>query len=61
MDNGHFLGCFILKDPSSRFLELFQVVVVIACVDILKLVMLVVGASRMLALVKGIGCLCHIH
>jgi hypothetical protein len=32
----HFLRYFIPKDPSSRFLKLFQVVAIVAHDDILK-------------------------
>ncbi len=32
----HFSRCFILEDPSSGFLELFQAIVIIICGDILS-------------------------
>ncbi len=48
----HFLGCFIHKVPSSRFLELFQAIVVVTHSDIPKLVALVLGANKLLAMVK---------
>jgi hypothetical protein len=51
----HFFGCFIPKDPSSRFSELFQVVVIVACGDIPKLVALALGANKLLTLAKDIG------
>jgi hypothetical protein len=52
----HFLGRFIPKDPSSRFLNLFQVVV-IASGDILGLVALMLGTRKLLIMAKDIGCL----
>lgn len=39
----HFLGCFIVKDPSLRFSKLFQVVVIVVCGDIPRLVGLMLG------------------
>jgi hypothetical protein len=54
----HLSRCFIPKDPSSRFSKLLQVVVVVVVVahgDILKLVALVLGANRFLAMTKDIG------
>ncbi len=52
----HLSGCFIPKDPSSRFLEFFQVVVVVVVrEDILKSITLVLGANKLLAMVKDIG------
>jgi hypothetical protein len=56
----HLLGCFILEDSSSRFSKLFQVVVVVAHGDIPRLVALVLGVSKMLAMAKDIGGLCPI-
>jgi hypothetical protein len=56
----HLLGCFILKDPSLGFSELFQVVVAIAHGDILRLVALVLGVSKLLAMAKDTGGLCPI-
>ncbi len=49
----HLSGCFILKDPSSRFLELFFVVAIVA--DILKSMALMLGVSKLLAMAKDIG------
>jgi hypothetical protein len=43
----HFLRCFIPKDPSSRFLKLFQVVA-IAHDDILRSMALMLGANILL-------------
>jgi hypothetical protein len=51
----HLLRCFILKDPSSRFLELFQVVTIVAHGDTLKSMAQVLRASKLLAMVKDIG------
>jgi hypothetical protein len=48
----HLSRCFIPKDPSLRFLKLFQVIVVIAHGDILKLVALMLRASRLLLMAK---------
>jgi hypothetical protein len=56
----HLLGCFIPEDPSSRFLELFQAVVVVTCGDIPSLVALVLGVNRLLAMVKDTRSLCFI-
>jgi hypothetical protein len=39
----HLPECFILKDPSSKFLKLFQVGVVVVCGDILMLMALMLG------------------
>jgi hypothetical protein len=55
----HISGCFIPKDPSLGFSELFQDVVV-AHGDIVRLVALVLRASRLLAMAKDIGGLCFI-
>jgi len=50
----HLLGCFIPKDPSSRFSKLFQVVVV-ACGDIPRTAALMLGVNKLLAMAKDIG------
>jgi len=50
----HFLGCFILEDPSSEFSKLFQVVI-IAHGDIPRLVALVLGVTKLLAIAKDTG------
>jgi hypothetical protein len=50
----HLLRWFIPKDPSSRFLKLFQVVVVVARGDILRSMALVLEANILLAMVKDI-------
>jgi hypothetical protein len=47
----HLLKCFIPKDPSLGFSKLFQVVT-IACGDIFKSMALVLGAIRLLVMVK---------
>ncbi len=44
----HFLRCFIPKDPSSWFSELFQVGDVVAHGDTLRLLALVPGVNRLL-------------
>jgi len=51
----HFWGCLILEDPSSKFSKLFQVTVAITHGDILKLMALMLGVSKLLAIVKDIG------
>jgi hypothetical protein len=51
----HFLGCFILEDSSSRFSELSQVVTIVARGNIPKLVALVLGVDKLLAMTKGIS------
>jgi hypothetical protein len=47
----HLLKCFIPEDPSLGFSKLFQVVT-IACGDIFKSMALVLGANRLLVMVK---------
>jgi hypothetical protein len=44
----HLLEYFILDGPSSGFLKLFEIVVVVARGDILRLVALVLGVSKLL-------------
>jgi hypothetical protein len=56
----HLLGCFMPEDPSSGFSELFQVVVAMACGDTPSLMVLVLGANRLLVMAKNIGGLCPI-
>jgi len=56
----HLSGCFILENSFSRFSELFQVVVIVACGDILKSMALVLGVNRLLAMAKDIGGFCFI-
>jgi hypothetical protein len=51
----HFSRWVILEDPSSRFLKLFQAVVVVACGDILRLMALMLGANRLLVMTKDIS------
>ncbi len=51
----HLLICFILEDPSLRFLELFQDVVTVARGDIFRSLALVFGANRLLAMAKDLG------
>jgi len=49
----------MLEDPSLGFLELFQVVVIIHG-DIFRLVALVLGVSKLLAMAKDTGGFCPI-
>jgi hypothetical protein len=56
----HISKCFIPKDPSSGFLKLFQVVVVITRRDIPKLVALMLGANKLLKMAKDISGFRHI-
>jgi hypothetical protein len=51
----HLSKCFILEDPSLGFLKLFQVDVIVAHGVILKLMALVHGARRLLAMAKDTG------
>jgi hypothetical protein len=51
----HLLGCFIPKDPSSGFLELFQVAIVVVHGDMLKVMALMLGANILLVVVKDFG------
>jgi hypothetical protein len=48
----HISGCFMLKDPSLRFLELFQAIDVVAYGDILRSVALVLRVSKLLVMAK---------
>jgi hypothetical protein len=48
----HLSRCFIPKDPSSRFSKLFQAATTVVRRDVLRSVALVLGASRLLAMVK---------
>jgi hypothetical protein len=56
----HLLGCFIPKDPSSWFLELFQVVVVVVHGDIPRLVAQMLGVNKLLTMAKDISGLCPV-
>jgi hypothetical protein len=51
----HFLRCFILEDPSLGLSKLFQVAAVVVRGDIPRLVALVLGVNKLLAMVKDIG------
>ncbi len=51
----HLLGYFIPQDPSLGFLELFQAVLVVVHGDIPRLMALVLGANKLLAMIKNIG------
>jgi hypothetical protein len=55
MVSEHLLGRFILEDPSSRFSELFQVMTIVVCGDILRFMALVLGVSRLFAMAKDIS------
>ncbi len=46
----HLLGCFKPEDASSRFSKLFQVVDVVACGDIPRLVALMLGGNILLTM-----------
>ncbi len=46
--------------PPLGFLELIQAIAIIACGDILRLVALVLGANRLLAMAKGTKSFCFI-
>jgi hypothetical protein len=50
----HFLGCFILEDPSSKFLELILVITTIARGGIFRLVALMLGAGKLLVMAKDV-------
>ncbi len=49
-----FLRCFIPKDSSSWFSKLFHVGAIVVCEDIPRLVALVLGANKLLAMAKDI-------
>jgi hypothetical protein len=51
----HFSIWFILEDPSSKKLELFQATAIVTYVDIPRSVALVLGANRLLAMTKDTG------
>jgi hypothetical protein len=51
----HLSRCFIPINPSSGFSKLFWVVIAIAHGDIPRLMALVLGANKLLAMVKDIG------
>jgi hypothetical protein len=56
----HLLGCSILKDPFFGFLELFQVIVIVARGDIPRSVASMLGVNRLLAMSKNTKGLCPI-
>jgi hypothetical protein len=56
----HLLRCFILEDPSLRFLKLFQDAATVAHGDIPRSVALVLGVSKLLAMEKNTYGLCPI-
>ncbi len=56
----HLSGCFILENPFSWFSKLFQVVAIVVCGDIPRLVASMLGVSKLLAMAKNIGGLCPI-
>jgi hypothetical protein len=51
----HLERCFIPEDPSTRFLKLFQAIIVVTHGDIPRSMALVLGASRLLAMIKDAG------
>jgi hypothetical protein len=51
----HFSRCFILRDPSLKFLELFQAIAIVAHADIPRLVALMLGANKLLVMAKDIS------
>jgi hypothetical protein len=51
----HLSGCFGLENPSSEFSKLFQATTTIAHGDIPRLMALVLGVSKLLAMAKDIG------
>jgi hypothetical protein len=56
----HLSRCFILRNPSSRFSKLFQIVAIAPQGDIPRLMALVLGVSRLLVMAKNTGNLCPI-
>ncbi len=50
----HLSRCFIPKDPFSRFSKLFQTIVVFAPGDIRRSMTLMLGANKLLAMIKHI-------
>jgi hypothetical protein len=51
----HLFGCFMLEDPSSRFLELQATVATAVHEDILRSMALVLRASRLLTMARDIS------
>jgi hypothetical protein len=51
----HYLGCFIQKDPSLGFSKLFQIVNVVVHGNTPRLVALVLGVNKFLAMAKDIS------
>ncbi len=51
---------FHSKDPSSRFLEFFQAIIVVAHGNIPRSMALVLGANTVLTMAKDIGSFCPI-
>jgi hypothetical protein len=56
----HFSRCFIPKDPSLRFSELFQTFATIIREDISRSMALMLGVNRLLVMAKDIGGLCPV-
>jgi len=56
----HLLRCFIPKDPSLGFSELFHVIIIVYCGDIPRSVALMLRVNILLAMVKDINGLCPI-
>jgi hypothetical protein len=51
----HLMKCFIPKDPSSKFSELFQDVAIVVYGDIPRSMTLMLKANRLLTMEKNIG------
>jgi hypothetical protein len=56
----HHSSSFILEDASLKFSKLFQTIAIVTCGDILRSVALMLGVSKLLAMVKDTECLCPI-
>jgi hypothetical protein len=54
----HLSGCFIPKDPSSRFSRLFHATIVVAYGDIPRSMARMLGVNKLLAMAKDIGGFC---
>jgi len=56
----HHSSSFILEDASLKFSKLFQTIVIVTCGDILRLVALMLGVNKLLAMAKDTEGLCPI-
>ncbi len=56
----HHSSCFILEDTSLKFSKLFQTIIILTCGDIFRLVAIMLGANKLLAMAKDIEGLCLI-